>query len=306
VSEQFADIGDVTLCYETFGDPADPAMLLIMGLGTQMVAWRDDFCRMLAERGFHVIRYDNRDVGRSTTMSGKPPSVTELATRRIREVPYRLEDMADDAAGLLDHLGIQRAHVVGASMGAMIAQHLTLRYPAKVLSLVSIMAGTGHRVIGAPKLSIMPLFLSRPAKGKEAYIERGVKLFKAIGSTKHFDEQGVREIAELSYERGLNLAGTGRQLGAIIADGNRTKRLKRIKAPTLVIHGTDDKLATPGGGKATAKAIAGARLMMVEDMGHDMPRPLWPRLIDAIAENAARVTSGTGDAQPVLNPRAGV
>jgi pimeloyl-ACP methyl ester carboxylesterase len=307
MNEQFADLGDVTLCYETFGDPADPALLLVMGLATQMVAWREDFCRMLVERGFHVIRFDNRDVGRSSSMKGKPPGLGEMITRRIANPSYTLDDMADDAAGLLDHLGIEHAHVVGASMGAMIGQHLAVRHPEKVLSLVSIMAGTGHRVVGQPKLSIMPLFLSRaPSGDKQAYVERGLKLFRAIGSKTHFDEQGVREIAELSYDRGVNLAGTGRQLAAIIAAGNRTSVLKRIQAPTLVIQGKDDKLATPSGGKATARAIPGAQLLMLEGMGHDLPRPLWPTFVDAIVKTAGRVTNATPDPQPVLNPQAGV
>jgi len=288
MSEQFADIGQVTLCYETFGDPADPAILLIMGLGTQMVAWREDFCRQLVERGFFVIRFDNRDSGRSTSMRGRPPGVVELATRRVKDPPYSLSDMADDAVGLLDHLGIQKAHVVGASMGGMIAQHVALRYPGRVLSLASIMSTTGGRLVGQPKMAVIPLFLSKPSGGKEEYIERAVKLFRAIGSKRLFDEEYVREGAALSWDRGVNVAGTGRQLAAITADGNRTKRLARVKAPTLVIHGNDDRLIAPSGGKATAKAIKGARLMTVDDMGHDLPRPVWPKLIDAIVENAKR------------------
>jgi pimeloyl-ACP methyl ester carboxylesterase len=290
MSEQFADIGRVTLCYETFGDPADPAILLIMGLGTQMVAWREDFCRQLVDRGFFVIRYDNRDSGRSTSMPGRAPGVVELATRRIKEPPYSLADMADDAIGLLDQLGVQKAHVVGASMGGMIAQHVALRYPGRVLSLTSIMSTTGARLVGQPKMAVIPLFLSKPSGGKEEYIERAVKLFRAIGSKRLFDEEYVREGAALSWDRGVNVAGTGRQLAAITADGNRTKRLARVKAPTLVVHGKDDRLIAPSGGKATAKAIKGARLMMVDDMGHDLPRPVWPKLIDAIVENAKRAS----------------
>jgi pimeloyl-ACP methyl ester carboxylesterase len=290
MNEQFADIGPVTLCYETFGDPSDPAMLLIMGLGTQMVAWREDFCRQLADRGFFVIRFDNRDCGHSTKMKGRPPNLFELITRRPRNLSYTLAEMADDAIALLDHLEIQRAHLVGASMGGMIAQLAACRYPARVLSLCSIMSGTGERFRGQPAPKILPLFLSKPAKGKEAYIERGVKMFKAIGSTKYFDEESVREIAALSYERGLNLSGTGRQLAAIVADGSRVSRLKRITAPTLVIHGKDDKLATPSGGKAVAKAVKDAKLMLVDGMGHDLPRALWPQFIDAIVENADRAS----------------
>jgi pimeloyl-ACP methyl ester carboxylesterase len=289
MSEQFADVGAVTLCYETFGEPTDPALLLIMGLGTQMVAWRDDFCRQLAERGFHVIRYDNRDCGRSTHMNGRPPNLVELVTRNPRSLAYTLADMAADAVGLLDHLGVERAHVVGASMGGMIGQHLAFEHPARVLSLVSIMSGAGGRIAGAPRLSILPLFLGRPSDGgKDAYTERTVKLFRAIGSPDDFDERSVRETVELSYDRGVTFSGTGRQLAAIVADGDRSSRLRRIKAPTLVIHGTKDKLATPSGGKAVARAIPGAQLMMVDGMGHDLPRALWPKLIGGIADTAAR------------------
>jgi pimeloyl-ACP methyl ester carboxylesterase len=292
MSEQFADVGPVTLCYETFGDPTDPALLLIMGLGTQMIAWRDDFCEQLAARGFHVIRYDNRDTGRSTSMKGRPPTLTEMITRRIRKPAYSLGDLADDGARLLDHLGIERAHVVGASMGGMIAQQLAIGHPLRVLSLTSIMSTVGGRIAGAPRLSILPLFLSRPADNREAYIKRAVALFRKVGSPDYFDEDGIREIAELSWERGINNAGTGRQLAAIMADGNRSKRLAGVRVPTLVIHGTADKLVTPSGGRATAKAIPGAKLMKVKGMGHDLPRTLWPRLIDAIAENTERAESG--------------
>jgi pimeloyl-ACP methyl ester carboxylesterase len=288
MNEQFADIGQVRLCYETFGDPADPPMLLIMGLGTQMVAWREDFCRQLVERGFFVIRFDNRDSGRSTSMKGRPVTLREMVTGRVQKPPYTLAEMADDALGLLDHLGIQRAHVVGASMGGMIAQHFAMRYPGRLLSLTSIMSTTGGRFVGQPKMAVIPLFLSTPNGGKEDYIERAVKLFRAVGSKKRFDEDYVREGAALAWDRGLNVAGTGRQLAAITADGNRSKRLSRITTPTLVIHGKDDRLVSSSGGKATAKAIKGAKLFLVDDMGHDLPRPIWPQLIDAIVENAGR------------------
>src|SRR3954449_4779717 len=288
MNEQFADVGAVTLCYETFGNTADPAMLLIMGLGTQMVAWREDFCRQLVDRGFFVIRYDNRDSGKSTSMKGRPITTREMVTRRVKQPAYTLEEMADDAVGLLDHLGIQQAHVVGASMGGMIAQHVALRYPGRVLSLTSIMSTTGHRLVGQPKLAVIPLFLSKPTGGKDEYIERAVKLFRAVGAKHGFDEEYVREGAALAWDRGINMAGTGRQLAAITADGNRTQRLKRLAVPTLVIHGKDDRLIAPSGGRATARAIPGARLLLLDDMGHDLPRPVWPKLIGAIVENTKR------------------
>jgi pimeloyl-ACP methyl ester carboxylesterase len=290
MNEQFADIGPVTLCYETFGEPTDPALLLIMGLGTQMVAWREDFCQTLVDRGFFVIRYDNRDCGKSTSMEGPPITTRELVTKRVKKPAYTLAEMADDAVALLDHLGIHKAHIVGASMGAMIGQHVAVRYPGRVLSLASLMASTGARFVGQPKLAVIPLFLSKPSGGKDEYIERALKLFRAVGSQSVFDEEYVREGAALAYDRGINLAGTGRQLAAITADGNRAKRLERIKAPTVVIHGKDDRLVAPSGGRATAKAIPDARLVLIDGMGHDLPRPLWPQIIDAIVENTKRAT----------------
>jgi pimeloyl-ACP methyl ester carboxylesterase len=291
MNEQFADVGAVTLCYETFGNPADPAMLLIMGLGTQMVGWREDFCRQLVDRGFFAIRYDNRDSGRSTSMKGRPVTLRELTTRRVKDPPYTVAEMADDAIGLLDHLGIQQAHVVGASMGGMIAQHVAIRHPRRVLSLTSIMSTTGGRLVGQPRLAVIPLFLSRPSGSKEEFVERSVKLFRAIGSKRLFDEDSVRETAELSWQRGVNMAGTGRQLAAITADRSRKRRLARVTAPTLVIHGKDDKLISQSGGKATARAIPGARLLLLDDMGHDLPRPLWPKIVDAIVDNSKRARS---------------
>jgi pimeloyl-ACP methyl ester carboxylesterase len=223
-------------------------------------------------------------------MSGAPPTTRELITRRIKDPSYTLEEMADDAVGLLDHLGIDKAHIVGASMGGMIAQHVAMRYPGRVLTMTSIMSTTGSRVAGAPRLAVIPMFLSTPPAEKDAYIERAIKLFRAVGSKRLFDEDYIRESAEVAWERGINFAGTGRQLAAITADGNRSKRLGRITAPTLVIHGKDDKLVNPSGGRATAKAIRGARLLMVDDMGHDLPRPVWPKIIDAIVEHTQLAT----------------
>jgi pimeloyl-ACP methyl ester carboxylesterase len=290
VDERFATVGDVELCYETFGDPGDPTMLLIMGLGTQMIAWHEEFCRALVERGYFVIRYDNRDSGRSTHFdSVPPPTPGELLRRRIRRPAYKLADMAGDAGGLLDHLDIGAAHVVGASMGGMIAQTLAARHPERVLSLASIMSNTGSRWSGQAAVRVWPLLLRRPKAGKEAFVERIVKVFRAVGSPGFpTDEAWVREMAALGFDRGADYAGTARQLDAIIASGHRIADLRRISAPTLVIHGTADKLISPSGGRATARAIPGARLMRIEGMGHDLPRGAWPRIINAIAENAAR------------------
>jgi pimeloyl-ACP methyl ester carboxylesterase len=290
VDERFTDIGDVELCYETFGDPDNPAMLLIMGLGTQMIGWREDFCRELVDRGFFVIRYDNRDSGRSTHLdSARPPTPGQLLRRRIPNPAYTLTDMADDAAGLLDALEIEAAHVVGASMGGMIAQTLAARHPERVLSLTSIMSNTGSRWSGQAAFRLWPFFLRRPKAGKEAFVERIVKVFEVIGSPGFgTDHEWLREMAALSFDRGADEASSARQLAAILASGNRTADLHRIIAPTLVVHGKADRLVRPSGGRATARAIPGARLLRIEGMGHDLPRGAWPQILDAIVENAAR------------------
>ena len=291
LNEQFARAGDVELCYETFGEREKPPVLLIMGLGTQMLGWHADFCRALADRGFFVIRYDNRDVGRSTRLDSiPPPSAGQILTRRIKRVPYTLLDMANDAAGLLDDLGIRAAHIVGASMGGMIAQAFAAAHPERTLTLVSIMSTTGNRWKGQPALRAYPFFVAKPPRSKEEYVERLVKLFGVVGSPGfERDEDELREMAAQSWDRGPSPAGLGRQLAAIIAGGDRTPDLRRITAPTLVIHGTRDRLVRKSGGRATARAIPGAKLRLIKGMGHDLPRGAWPQIIDAIAEQAARV-----------------
>jgi pimeloyl-ACP methyl ester carboxylesterase len=262
-------------------------MLLIMGLATQMIAWPNEFCEGLAGRGFYVVRFDNRDAGRSTHVAGRPPTPGQLITRRIDPVLYTLTDMAGDAAGLLRELGLGPAHVVGVSMGGMIAQTLAAEYPETVRSLVSIMSTTGNRWKGQPAFGIYRFLLRRAPSDRDAFVEYLTTLFNAIGSPGFpRDEQRVREIAALSYDRGHDPASSGRQLGAIVASGDRTAALRRIAVPTLVIHGTRDKMVRPSGGRATARAIPGARLMMVEGMGHDLPEGAWPRLIDAISSHA--------------------
>lgn len=288
------------LCFETFGSPAQPTVLLVMGLGTQMVAWHDDFCADLAGRGFHVVRFDNRDSGRSTRMTAPPPTTRQLLRRARGAASYTLDDMADDGAGLLEHLAVGPAHVIGASMGGMIAQTLAARHPESVRSLTSIMSSTGGRWVGQPATALYPIFLRRPPREREAYLEHAARLFARIGSPgRSRDDADVREIAARSFDRGLNPAGTGRQLAAILAAGDRTPQLRTITAPTLVIHGRRDRLVAPSGGRATARAIPGARLELIEDMGHDLPRDLWPRLLGLIEEHlraAERSTEATRDA----------
>jgi pimeloyl-ACP methyl ester carboxylesterase len=300
VSEQFCDVGrGITLCYETFGAASDPPALLIMGLGTQMVAWPEDFCNELAGRGLYVVRFDNRDIGRSTHVSGRPPSIGELLRRSGRAARYTLADMADDSAGLLRALELAPAHVIGASMGGMIAQTLAARHPQAVRSLVSIMSNTGSRRSGQPSLRVYPIFLRHPPSGREASIAHTERLFAVIGSSGlPRDDADIRMIAETSYGRDHDPEGSGRQLAAIIAAGNRTAEVARITAPTLVIHGTDDPLVAPSGGRATARAIPGAQLMMIEGMGHDLPRAAWRQIIDGIAAHTSRADSATHDSEP--------
>jgi pimeloyl-ACP methyl ester carboxylesterase len=277
----------VTLCYETFGDPDDPPILLIMGLATQMIAWHEDFCAELAERGFYVVRFDNRDIGRSTHFDFRPPTIREMLRRRLGPEQYTLSDMAEDAVGLLRVLEIAPAHVVGVSMGGMIAQVMASEHPEVVRSLTSIMSTTGSRWHGQPAPSVYRYLLRPPPRDRDGYIQRSAEVFGLVGSTGFpRDEQYVRERAGRSYDRGFDVRAGGRQLGAILASGDRTKMLGRIKAPTLVIHGTVDKMIRPSGGRATAKAIPGARLVMIEGMGHDLPRGAWPAIIDAVSEHA--------------------
>jgi pimeloyl-ACP methyl ester carboxylesterase len=300
MAEEFCDVGrGVTLCYEGFGDPEDQPILLVMGLATQMIAWHEDFCAELAERGFYVVRFDNRDIGRSTHFDFRPPSVAQMVRRRFDPEQYTLSDMAEDAVGLLDALDISPAHVVGASMGGMIGQVLAAEHPEAVRSLTSIMSTTGSRWHGQPALSVYRYLLRPPPRDRDGYIQRSAEVFGLVGSTGFDrDEQYIRERAARSYDRGFDVRAGGRQLGAILASGDRSKSLAKITAPTLVIHGTVDKMIRPSGGRGTAKAIPGARLLKIEGMGHDLPRGAWPQIIDAISEHAraadgarARVTA---------------
>jgi len=288
MAEEFCDVGrGVTLCYESFGDPDDTPILLIMGLATQMIAWHEEFCEQLVERGFYVVRFDNRDIGRSTHFDFRPPSAKQMLTRRLPPEQYSLSDMAEDTATLLRELGIAPAHVVGASMGGMIGQMLAAEHPEVVRSLTSIMSTTGNRWRGQPALSVYRYLLRTPPRDRDGYVQRSAEIFGLVGSTGfERDDQYIRERAGRAFDRGFDVRAGGRQLGAIVASGDRTKALQRIDVPTLVIHGTVDKMIRPSGGRATAKAIPGARLLMIEGMGHDLPRGAWPKLIDAISEHA--------------------
>ena len=263
-------------------------MLLVMGLGGQMVLWDDRFCETFAERGFYVIRFDNRDVGRSTILRELGiPSRMQLFVRDRRGAKYSLDDMAGDAAGLLRELDFGSAHVVGVSMGGMIAQTLAIQHPRRVRSLVSIMSSTGNRRVGQAHPRLWPRMLRRVRRDREGYIRDFIETYQTIGSTLYPpDPERMRKRAERCFERGLHPSGAARQLAAIITADDRTPFLRELDVPTTVIHGTADPLVRPSGGRATADAIPGARLLMLDGMGHDMPPELWPQIIDAICENS--------------------
>jgi pimeloyl-ACP methyl ester carboxylesterase len=294
--ESTASVNGIEIAYETFGDPTDETVLLIMGLGVQMLGWDEGLCEMLAERGYRVVRFDNRDVGHSTKLDGgPPPNVMAALAGDLSSASYTLDDMADDAAGLLDELGVAAAHVVGASQGGMIAQALAIRHPERVRSLVSIMSTTGEPSVGQPHPEAMPALLTRPPEGREGFIDFVVGAWRVIGSPGfEADDEALRDMAGASYDRGIYPDGTGRQLLAILVSGDRTEGLRHLDVPTTVIHGADDVLVDVSGGKATAAAIPGARLELIEGMGHDLPAQLWPRFVELIVENAERAKAPAG------------
>ncbi len=292
MSEERARVGDVELVYETIGDPSDPALLLVMGLGMQLIHWDRELCELFAERGFHVIRFDNRDAGLSTKIKGPIPNIMRLVSGLPTKVPYLLEDMANDTFGLLDHLGIERAHLAGTSMGGMVAQTMAIRRPERVLSLASMLSTTGDRRVGTPKLRVWSVLTRRAPKERDAYVEYFLRVFKMIGSPAYpADEERTRAVAAATFDRCHYPAGTARQLGAIMASGSRTSGLRGLDVPTVVIHGEADPLVPLRAGIATARAIPNAELIKISGMGHDMPRELWPTYVDAIAKNAERAAT---------------
>jgi pimeloyl-ACP methyl ester carboxylesterase len=295
VSEQIAQANGLAIAYEAFGDPAAQPLVLVMGLGMQMIHWDPAFCELLAGRGFCVIRFDNRDTGHSSKIEGEQrPNVLAAMAGNGRSAAYRLNDMAADTAGLLDHLEIESAHVVGVSMGGMIAQQLAARHPDRVLSLCSIMSTTGARVAGLPRLSVLGVLFRKAPRDRDAYADHFLSIFKRIGSPGFpLDEERARTLALAGFDRCFHPRGVERQLVAILASGNRTGDLRRIKAPTLVIHGREDRLVPLRAGRATARAIPGAELLVIDGMGHDLPQPAWPRMVDAIERNAARSATAT-------------
>jgi pimeloyl-ACP methyl ester carboxylesterase len=286
---QTAPVNGIEIAYETFGDRRGAPLLLVMGLATQMLAWHDDFCRALVDRGFFVVRYDNRDVGLSTHLhDAPPPDVLAAFAGDTSSASYRLEDMADDAVGLLDALHLGSAHVVGASMGGMIAQTVAIRHPERARSLTSIMSTTSPSV-GGPTEDALAVLLAAPANSRAEAVERALATYRVIGSPGYpLDEQWLRGIAGESYDRGYDPVGVARQLLAIHASGDRATALRGVRVPTLVVHGADDPLVQLPGGEATAAAVPDAELLVLPGMAHNLPRELWPSIVEAIARVAQR------------------
>jgi len=289
------ETGRVELEYETFGNEGDPAVLLVMGFSQQLTAWDVGFCTHLAGRGFRVIRFDNRDVGLSTKIEKAPrPNIPAIFGGDRSTVAYGIPDMADDAAGLLDALGIEAAHVVGVSMGGMISQTLAIRHPARVKSLVSIMSTTGDPRVGHATPAALQVLMTRPPSKRAEYIENGVAVWHILRSPGFaYDEARGRERIALAYDRCFYPEGPARQLAAILSQPDRTEALGKVKVPTTVIHGAEDPLVNRSGGEATARAIPGARLLIVPGMGHDLPEGVWTTVIDAIVETAKRASGAT-------------
>ena len=283
----------IELEYETFGTPDDPVLLLIMGFTAQLTDWDERFCQLLADGGRFVIRFDNRDCGLSTKFDGQEVDVpavmaAAMANDALPPIPYTLSDMAADAAGLLDHLGIERAHVMGASMGGMIAQTFAIDHPARTISLISVMSQPGEPEVGQPSDEAAVAIFSPPATTRQEYIDASPR-YMVWQSKKYRNEARVREQAARNYDRSNYPEGAPRQMAAMFGSGRRTEALSQLDVPTLVIHGRDDQLITPSGGFRTAELIPGAHLLFLSDMGHDMPEPLWPVLVEAILGHTSRV-----------------
>jgi pimeloyl-ACP methyl ester carboxylesterase len=290
---KFARASGIDIAYQVFGDKDGSPLILIMGLGSQMVLWDDEFCRQLAACGYRVVRFDNRDVGLSTKLDALPvPDSTAVAAALQRgetpPLPYTLEDMAADTAKLLTTLGYESAHIVGESMGGMIGQIMAIRFPERLRSLTSIMSSTGNRLLPPPSPEVLQILYTPFPTDHDGYVESFVRAFTILsGPAMPVNEALVRKWAEQSYERGLNPAGVTRQFAAIMAAGDRTEKLKSINVPTLVIHGDADPLLPVECGLATAAAIPGSRLKIIPGMGHALPEAVWPQIVAEINRHAS-------------------
>ena len=278
----------IELEYDTFGDSNNPALLLIMGYTAQMVAWEDELCRMFAANNLFVIRFDNRDCGLSTKFDGVQVDVNAVIAAALMEdpippVPYTLSHMSSDAVGLLDYLRIDRAHVLGASMGGMIAQVMTIEHPTRVRTLTSVMSMSGEPEYGQSAPEAMNALLSVPPSDRDGYIAHA-PIYQAFHSKKYRSDENSKRAAARDFDRCFYPQGAPRQLAAIYATGRRTEQLRAVKTPTLVIHGKDDTLITPSGGERTAELIPNAKFVLLDDMGHDLPQPLWGNLVKIVSE----------------------
>jgi len=293
VSFTSTDNRQIELEYDHFGNPTDPALLLIMGFTAQMVAWDEEFCTQLADRGHFVIRFDNRDCGLSTKLHGVPSNSDAVIMAAMMEtemppVAYTLSDMAADAMKVLDHLNIERAHIMGASMGGMIAQTVAIEHPHRVKTLISVMSQPGELTVGQPTQEAMELIVTPAPTDRDEYIAFAPK-WQLWQSKKYRSDEVSRRNAIRDFDRSNYPEGGPRQMAAIYASGSRAEGLQKLQVPTLVIHGTEDQLITPSGGERTAELIPNSTLLMVDDMGHDMPQPLWPFYLDAISKHTALV-----------------
>jgi len=293
VSFTSTDNRQIELEYDHFGNPTDPALLLIMGFTAQMVAWDEEFCTQLADRGHFVIRFDNRDCGLSTKLHGVPSNSDAVIMAAMMEtemppVAYTLSDMAADAMKVLDHLNIERAHIMGASMGGMIAQTVAIEHPHRVKTLISVMSQPGELTVGQPTQEAMELIVTPAPSDRDEYIAFAPK-WQLWQSKKYRSDEVSRRNAIRDFDRSNYPEGGPRQMAAIYASGSRAEGLQKLQVPTLVIHGTEDQLITPSGGERTAELIPNSTLLMVDDMGHDMPQPLWPLYFDAITKHTALV-----------------
>jgi len=291
--EQTAHLpGAIDLCFDTFGDSDDPVLLLVMGLAGPLNWWSPELCRTLAERGFFVVRYDNRDVGRSTKLNGAGGTRAELFRSFVggrAAPPYTMSDLAADAVGLLDHLGVAKAHVTGVSMGGMIAQTMAIDHPGRVSSLVSIMSSTGSRRVGWQHPRLLTQLLAHNRDSRDGYIKSAERTWQRIGSPGYPPSpEEVRERAGETFDRGISVSGAVRQMQAVVSQPDRSAALHRLRLPAMVIHGLADPMVHVSGGRATARAIPGCELLLVPGMGHDLPAELWPTFADAIGRTAER------------------
>ena len=291
----FAQVGSLQIAYDSFGDRSAPPVLLIMGLGSQMLGWRTGFCEQLAAKGFFVLRFDNRDIGLSSRIPAQVAPIRAAALRRFGRrlaPPYRLRDMADDVIGLMNVLRLTRAHLLGASMGGMIAQLCAARHPDRVLSLTSLMSTTGDEDLPGPDWRVRYQYFRRAPKEPGAQVERLVGVTRLVGSREHFDETDIRQYFETVVARSADRSGVPRQLTALLAERSRATALSRLSVPTLVVHGMQDPIFPPAHGLRTANTIPGARLHLVPTLGHDLPRALWGELSRPIAEHLHRAAEG--------------